>query len=227
MYEKILVVDDEKEIVSLIEDALEDENYIVYTAYNGDEAIEKLKLNPELILLDVMMPGKDGYEVCKEIRNCVSCPILFLTAKSEEESMIKGLAVGGDDYISKPFSVRQLKMRVLAHIRREKRNSNVNHKNYLSFDGLTLDLNGREVKYKDKIISFTKREFDIMELLALSPGQTFSKEQIYEKVWGYDAEGDSSTVAEHVKKARAKLSGANPNKEYISTVWGVGYKWDK
>lgn len=227
MYEKILVVDDEEDIVSLIKDALEDENYTVYTAYNGHEVIEKLKLNPELILLDVMMPGMDGFEVCKIIRDSVSCPIIFLTAKSEEESLLKGLALGGDDYMSKPFSIKALKMKILSHIRREKRSSDVSYKNYLSFDGLTIDLKGREIKYKEIPIPFTKREFDIIELLALNPGQTFSKEQIYEKVWGYDAEGDSSTVPEHVKKARAKLHSLHSDKEYIATVWGVGYKWGK
>ncbi len=227
MYEKILVIDDEKDIVSLIKDALEDENYIVYEAFNGNQAIEKLKLNPELILLDVMMPGRDGFEVCNNIRDLVSCPIIFLTAKSEEDAMIKGLSVGGDDYITKPFSIKQLKMRVVAHIRREKRKSDINYKNYLSFDGLSIDLKAREIKFKGVPISFTKREFDIIEMLALNAGQVFSKEQIYEKVWGYYAEGDSSTVAEHVKKARAKLLGINTNKEYIKTVWGVGYRWEK
>lgn len=227
MYEKILVVDDEEDIVSLIKDALEDENYTVFTACNGFDAIEKLKLNPELILLDVMMPGMDGFEVCKVIRDSVSCPIIFLTAKSEEESLLKGLALGGDDYMSKPFSIKALKMKVLSHIRREKRSSDVSYKNYLSFDGLTIDLKGREIKYKEIEIPFTKREFDIIEVLSLNPGQTFSKEQIYEKVWGYDAEGDASTVAEHVKKARAKLHSLNSDKDYIATVWGVGYKWEK
>ncbi|MFD3156865.1 response regulator transcription factor [Haloimpatiens sp. FM7330] len=227
MNEKILIVDDEEDIISFLKDSLEDEEYKVFSAYNGDEAVEKAKIHPDLILLDIMMPGKNGYEVCREIRDRVDCPIIFLTAKGEEEDIISGLGVGGDDYISKPFSLRQLKARISAHLRRERRSFNNENKVNLYFGHLNIDLKGRIVYCRGEAIILTKKEFDIIEFLSVNCGQVFSKEQIYEKIWGYDAEGDSKTVAEHVKKIRYKLKQYDEDREYISTVWGVGYKWEK
>ncbi|MEA4825537.1 MAG: response regulator transcription factor [Clostridium sp.] len=227
MYEKILVVDDEEDIVSFIKDFLEDQGYEVLTAFNGDEAIEKVKSEPDLILLDIMMPKKDGYEVCKSIRDIVTSPIIFLSAKQEEMDKVKGLILGADDYIIKPFGIRELKARIDAHLRRERRSINTVNRSRLYFGELSIDINGREAYFKDKLISFTRREFDIVELLSMHPGQVFSKEHIYEKVWGYDAEGDSSAVAEHIKNIRAKLSSISGEKEYILTIWGVGYKWER
>ncbi|NEU05226.1 response regulator transcription factor [Clostridium senegalense] len=226
MNEKVLVVDDEEEILSLISDALSDDGYVVFTAKDCDEALEKLKINPDIILLDVMMPGKNGFEFCTEIRDAISCPIIFITAKINEADLLKGLAIGGDDYITKPFSIRGLKARIGAHIRRDKRNFSMENKKYIIFNDLKIDLKGRKVLLKDEEVILTKREFDIIELLALNNGQVFSKEQIYEKIWGYDAEGDSSTVAEHIKKIRFKFNKHNISNKYISTVWGVGYKWE-
>lgn len=226
MSKKILVVDDDLDILSLMEDALEDEGYIVMTAENADEALEKISLEPALILLDVMMPYKDGFQLCMEIRNKVFCPIIFITAKTEESDIVRGLAIGGDDYITKPFGIRELKARVLAHIRRDNRVKKEEDKNCINFENVKIDLQGREIYYYNERLHLTKREFDIVELLALNAEQVFSKERIYEKVWGYDAEGDSSTVSEHVKKARAKFISVNKEFNYINTVWGVGYKWD-
>lgn len=222
--EKILVIDDDYEILSLIKDILTDEGYLVYTADNAEKALELMTYSPNIILLDVMMPGKSGFQLCKEIRTVVKCPIIFITAKVEEKDIVKGLALGGDDYITKPFSLRELRARISAHLRREKRDLN-NQNEYLYFDNLKINLNAREVFYYDSEVLLTKREYDILELLALNPGQVFSKEKIYEKIWGYDAEGDSSTVAEHVKKLRAKFQNIHNNFDFISTVWGVGYKW--
>ncbi|MCX8128853.1 MAG: response regulator transcription factor [Clostridia bacterium] len=227
MPEKILIADDEEGIISFIKDALICEGYEVMTATNGDQAVSCAMKHPDLIILDIMMPGKDGYEVCQAIRDIVSCPIIFLSALQSESDKIKGLAIGGDDYLTKPFSLRELKVRIQAHLRREKRTSSVLHKTFLKYRNLAIDLKGREVFCKDNKIVFTKREFDIIELLALHPGITFSKDQIYEKVWGYDAMGDSAGVAEHVKKIRSKLNAADSQNEYISTVWGVGYKWER
>ncbi len=226
MNEKILIVDDEEDIISFLKDSLEDEDYEVFTAYNGEEAVEKIKIRPDLILLDVMMPDKNGYEVCREIRDRVDCPIIFLTAKGEEEDIISGLGVGGDDYISKPFSLRQLKSRISAHLRRDQRSFNNENKVNLYFGNLNIDLKGRIVCCRGEAVPLTKKEFDIIELLSVNCGQVFSKEQIYEKIWGYDAEGDSATVAEHVKKIRHKLKKCHKDREYVSTVWGVGYKWE-
>jgi len=177
-----------------------------------------------------MMPGIDGYEVCRKIRDAVLCPIIFLSAKQSETDKLKGLALGGDDYLIKPFSLNELLARIDAHLRREKRAIFLNNSNkrvLINFGRLSVDLKSKQVKINDNIISLTKREFEILELLLMHPGQVFSKEQIYEKVWGYDAEGDSSTVAEHVKNIRAKIAEFDYDTEYISTVWGIGYRFNK
>lgn len=225
MKSNVLIVDDNEEIIDLLSDILLDEEYNIFSAKNSDEALEKIKFKPDIILLDIMMPGKDGFEFCREIRNFVNCPIVFITAKIEEEDILKGLALGGDDYIKKPFNIKEVKARVAAHLRRDKRNLNI-EKNYIIFDNLKIDLGGREIIYKGNNIGLTKREFDIIELLAFNRGQVFTKEQIYEKIWGYDAEGDASTVSEHIKKIRAKFVNEKIEFQYISTVWGVGYKWN-
>lgn len=227
MVEKVLIVDDEEAIVSMIKDALTGDGYDVISAANGEQAINQAKHRPDLIILDVMMPGPDGFEVCQTIRNVVACPILFLSARQSEADRIKGLAIGGDDYITKPFSLKELKMRVAAHLRREKRATSLSNRTLLRFRDLAIDLKGHEIFYCDQPIVFTRREFEIIELLALHPGVIFSKDQIYEKVWGYDAEGDSASVAEHIKKIRFKLGESDPETNYISTVWGVGYKWER
>lgn len=211
----------------MLQDAMEDEGYSVLTALNGDEAVQKAGEEPDLILLDVMMPGPDGFEVCRMIRDYVTCPIIFLSARQNEVDRIKGLAIGGDDYVVKPFSLRELKARIQAHLRRERRATTGSHRVRLRFGELTVDLKGREVLFRDQPVPLTKREFDIIELLALHPGQVFSKEQMYEKIWGYDATGDTTNITEHVKKIRAKLSTVDPIRDYISTVWGVGYKWER
>ncbi len=219
---KILVVDDEQDIRRLLKEYLELEGYLVYTAENGTEALEKIKHNPELILLDVNMPDMDGYEVCEKIRDYINSPILFLTARTEEKDRINGLKSGGDDYIVKPFSMEELLARVEAHLRREERKhqkSNV----YISQD-LTVDFLGHQVLYEGEDVGLTKTEYLILELLLTHSGQVFEKEQIYEKVRGFDGEADAGIVAEHIRRIRNKL-GACGEKKYIETVWGVGYKW--
>lgn len=227
MHEKVLIVDDEEGMVSFLKDALISEGYEVMVAHNGEQAIKSAMNHPDLIILDIMMPDKNGYEVCQEIREEVSCPIIFLSALQSEFDKIKGLAIGGDDYLTKPFSIRELKVRVQAHLRRERRIASGKNRAFLRFGNLAIDLKGHEIYYDNQQIIFTRREFDIIELLVLHPGIVFSKEQIYEKIWGYDAMGDSAGVAEHIKKIRAKLGEADPEIEYISTVWGVGYKWKR
>lgn len=224
MSEKILIVDDDLEILEMLYDALSDEGYLVYQAQNSMEAMKQLKEKPDLIILDVMMPGKNGFEFCKDIRDSISCPIIFLTAKVLESDLIEGLALGGDDYMTKPFSLRELKARIVAHLRRVERQSN-GKQNYLIFNGIKINLKSKEVFYQDKQVNLTKREYEIIELLSLNRNQVFSKEQIYEKVWGLDAEGDSQTIAEHIKKTRAKFLKINAEFHYLKTVWGIGYKW--
>lgn len=219
---RILIADDEPGIVQLLKDFFEMQNYEIVCAANGIEVLEKLKNQPDIILLDVNMPGLDGFEVCKRIRNHVSCPILFLTAKIEEQDRINGLNLGGDDYIMKPFSIDELGARVEAHLRREQRKSQSGQV-YMT-DRLAIHYSERCVYYDTHPVIFTKMEFDIIELLSMNPGQVFSKEQVYEHVRGMDGTGDSNIVTEHIRRIRTKAA-AFTDKTYIETVWGVGYKW--
>jgi DNA-binding response OmpR family regulator len=221
---KILVADDEADIVSMLKDYFEMTGYTVITAYSGKEAIERTSQSPDIILLDINMPDGDGLSVCKKIRDYISCPILFLTARIEDCDKINGFAAGGDDYIIKPFSIDELGARVAAHIRREQRVSR--QSNVRFFGGLTVDYTGKTVSAKGTAIELAKKEYQIIELLSVNCGQVFDKERIYEKIWGYDAEGDSAVVAEHIRRIRAKL-GRYDEEHHIETVWGMGYKWVK
>lgn len=219
---KILVIDDEENIVKLLKDYFEIEDFIVYTAFNGVEALEKLEYKPDIILLDIGMPEMDGLELCKRIRNYVTCPILFLTAKVQEQDRINGLVVGGDDYILKPFSIDELGARVNAHLRREERKNSNNEIRF--FKDITITYLQREVYYKEEKILLTKTEFDIVEILTLNKNQIFTKEKLYETLWGYDKEGDSGIITEHIRRIRSKISKYT-NEAFIETIWGVGYKW--
>lgn len=221
---KILVADDEQNIVSLLKDYFEMNGYLVLTAYNGAEAMEKAAQNPDIILLDVNMPDGDGLEVCQKIRDHVSCPILFLTACIEDSDKINGFAAGGDDYILKPFSIDELGARVAAHIRRDHRIKA--QANVRFFGGLTIDYTAKTVMAGETVLELAKKEYQIVELLSLNCGQVFDKERIYEKIWGYDAEGDSAVIAEHIRRIRAKL-GKFGEEYHVETVWGMGYRWVK
>ncbi len=224
MRNKILIVDDEADIVSMLKDYFEINGYDTITATNGLEAIKKAEKQPDIILLDINMPDIDGMEVCSRIRKFVSCPILFLTARIEDSDKIKGFGVGADDYIVKPFSIDELGARVAAHIRRERRQ--IENSKVRFDDRLAIDYAARCLYYDGEPLTLAKKEFDIIELLSQHIGQVFSKERIYELVWSYDSEGDSSVVAEHIRRIRTKFSNADM-KPYIETVWGVGYKWTK
>ena len=221
---KILIVDDEEDIVSLLKTCFERQGYLVLTAYNGEEALAKLKQHPDLILLDVMMPGKDGFEICSQIRAVVDCPIIFLTAKVEDEDIIKGLGLGADDYLLKPFRLKELKARVTAHLRREERRHEVK-KNVVVDGDLVIDISGSKVRIKGQEVVLTPKEYEVLLFLAQNRGQTFSKEQLYERIWGYDGMGEARTVTEHVKNIRKKMLKLGEEKEYIETVWGIGYRW--
>lgn len=222
MQYKILVIDDEEGIVSLLKDFFELEGFLVYTAYDGEEALEKVNLKPDIILLDINMPGMDGMEVCKRIRNFVNCPIVFLTAKVEENDRINGLMAGGDDYILKPFSMDELNARVKAHLRREKRR--VNKENVKFLRDIVIDYSDRKIFYRDEEINLTKTEFDIVDILSMNRGQVLTKENIYEKLWGFDKDGNSSIITEHIRRIRKKISKYT-DEIIIETVWGAGYKW--
>lgn len=220
----ILIADDELDIVKMLAGFFSGKGYNVLTAANGIDTIKQAERKPDIILLDINMPGLDGLSVCERIRNYVSCPILFLTARIEDADKVKGFSVGGDDYIVKPFSLVELDARIKAHLRREARHS---FNAQIKFaDELTIDYAERCIFFKDNRISLAKKEFDIVELLSSNPGQIFDKERIYEKIWGYDSEGDSSVVAEHIRRIRTKIA-TYTEKSYIETVWGCGYKWIK
>ena len=221
---KIMIVDDEKGVVSLLKDYFTLNGYETITASSGTEAIERIAMKPDLILLDVNMPDIDGLTVCERIRDYVTCPILFLTAKVEECDKIKGFSVGGDDYIIKPFSIEELGARVAAHLRRQHRNQV--QTNVRFYGKLAVDYTAKTISAQGKPIAFCKKEYEIIELLALNAGQVFDKERIYEKLWSYDAEGDSSVVAEHIRRIRVKLKAVD-EEYHIQTVWGMGYKWQK
>lgn len=224
MESKILIADDEADIVTMLSQFFESKGYYVLKATNGLETLKQVEYKPDVILLDINMPGLDGLEVCKRIRNHISCPILFLTARIEDTDKVKGFSVGGDDYIVKPFSLVELEARVHAHLRRESRHT---FETQLRFSGeLTIDFSERCLFYKGEKVMLAKKEFDIVELLSQNSGQIFGKERIYERIWGYDSEGDSSVIAEHIRRIRTKIA-AYTDKSYIETVWGCGYKWIK
>ena len=201
---KILIADDETDIVVMLSQFFQGKGYRILTATNGVETLKQVENNPDIILLDINMPGMDGLEVCQRIRDYVSCPILFLTARIEDADKVKGFSVGGDDYIVKPFSLVELEARVKAHLRRETRHSFNTQIKFI--DELTIDYVERCIFYKGNKISLAKKEFDIVELLSVNSGQVFDRERIYEKIWGYDSEGDSSVVAEHIRRIRTKIA---------------------
>lgn len=187
---RILIVDDEIGILQLLKDYFEIQGYEVLTAKNGQEAIEKAMENFDLILLDINLPDIDGLHVCQEIREKIECPILFLTAKIEEQDRINGFLMGGDDYILKPFSIEELGARVMAHIRREERRQPTKD----SQKGFVISYSQRSIFYDGTPVTLTKTEFNILELLSMNPGQIFSKEQIYEQVRGIDGTGDNTII---------------------------------
>lgn len=220
---KILIVDDDEMILSMMTKCLM-EQFFVYTADTAKTALERLHVSPDIILLDINMPEMDGLELCQRIRSHVSCPIIFLTARVTEQDVIKGLSVGGDDYLTKPFRMEELLARISAHLRREERKGTASN---VRFDeGLTIDYNSHIVFCGEAPVEFSNKEYEIVRLLSQNAGMVFDRETIYEKLWGYDGEGDSIVVKEHIRKIRNKLS-AYTDKNYIETVWGVGYRWAK
>ena len=217
----ILAVDDDADLRALLKTALERDGHQV-TALPGGAAVTAEHCRwADCILLDVMMPGEDGFATCRRVRSLADCPILFLTAKNEEADVLTGLGLGGDDYLTKPFRVAELRARVAAHLRREGRTPRTR----LRRGGLDFDLGERAVYAGETPVRLTRGEYAICAHLATHPGQTFTKEQLYEAVFGFDGTGEDSAVTEHIKNIRAKLRAVGENP--IETVWGVGYKWKK
>lgn len=221
---KILMVDDDAELLKMLQSYFEHKGYFIIKAGNGQEAMEKLSMGPDIILLDVNMPKLDGIQVCRKIREKVSCPILFLTAKAEEQDRINGLLSGGDDYILKPFSLKELNARITAHLKREERRWKKTK--YRFANGLMIDYTAKTINVEGNNIELTKTEYDIVEFLSMNPGQVFDKERIYEKIWGYDGQGGSRGITELIRRIRKKMS-AYTETEFIETVWGMGYRWKK
>jgi len=223
---KILIVDDEKNISDILKFNLKKEGYDTIEAFDGEEAINlALSQNPDLILLDIMLPKMDGFTVCRKLRQSISTPILMLTAKEEEVDKVLGLELGADDYITKPFSPRELIARVKANLRRlspgEQMNSGREHVN--NYGDLTIDADRYEVRRGETIIELTLREFELVKFLAAQQGTIFSRESLLEKVWGYEYYGDVRTVDVTVRRVREKLELDPANPQYIITKRGVGY----
>ena len=216
---RILVVDDDGDLCALLKTALERDGHQVSACRDGRRVDEAACRWADCILLDVMMPGEDGFALCRRIRDLADCPILFLTAKTQEADVLTGLGVGGDDYLTKPFRIAELRARVAAHLRRQQRAPH----SLLRRGGLDFDLRQRAVLWQGQPLRLTKSEYAICEHLAMHPGQTFSKEQLYEAAFGFDGTADAAAVTEHIKNIRAKLRAAQADP--IETVWGVGYKW--
>lgn len=215
----ILAVDDDADLRALLKAALERDGHQVTALPNGAAVTAEHCRWADCILLDVMMPGEDGFATCRRVRSLADCPILFLTAKTEEADVLTGLGLGGDDYLTKPFRVAELRARVAAHLRRERRVPRTR----LRRGGLDFDLGARAVYAGEMPVRLTRSEYAICAHLATHPGQTFTKEQLYEAVFGFDGTGEDSAVTEHIKNIRAKLRPAGESP--IETVWGVGYKW--
>ena len=216
----ILMVDDERPILELVKNGLQKDGHFI-TAYTSAAQVPLDKLNRyDLIILDIMMPDMDGFSYCNKIRSLVDCPILFLTAKTMENDITFGLGLGADDYLTKPFRIAELRARVNAHLSREHRERH----NALTFDRIKIDLSAKELRIEDALIPLTKSEYLICEYLARNKGQVFSKEQIYEAVFGLEGDSDNATISTHIKNIRAKLSKLDI--QPIATVWGIGYKWE-
>lgn len=224
MSNRVLIVDDEKHIADIIKYNLEKEGYIVDTAGDGQEGIDKVIIfKPNLVLLDVMMPKKDGFQVLKEIRLKHNFPVIMLTAKEEEVDKVLGLELGADDYVVKPFSMRELIARVKANLRRMDLSNIDNGNEIIRSKDLVIDLNKYEVRKFDQVIDLTLREYELLKFLASSTEQVFSREQLLEEVWGYEYYGDIRTVDVTVRRLREKIEDVDGEFEYILTKRGVGY----
>ena len=224
---KILVVDDDPNILQLINLYLTREGFEVVTAEAGDEALRKFKSDPpNMMLLDVMLPGMDGWQVCREVRKVSNIPIIMLTAKDETFDKVLGLELGADDYIVKPFDTKELVARMKAVLRRYQTADAGAATKELSYPGLTINITQYTVTYLGRPLEMPPKELELLYFLASHPGQVFTREQLLEQVWGYDFFGDSRTVDVHVKRLRDKLVGSEEMGWALKTVWGVGYKFE-
>lgn len=230
MNKKILIIEDDNNILRLEKDYLEASKFEVDTACTGDDGLEKaINHKYNLILLDIMLPGVDGLEICKTIRKSSNVPILFVSAKRDDMDKIKGLGLGADDYIIKPFSPSELVARVIAHINRYERltGSSIEDNILIEIDNIKIDKSSRRVFINEKEITFTNKEFDLLTCLAENPDTVFSKEELFNKIWKYDSMGETSTVTVHINRIRDKLFSMDSSFDYINTIWGRGYRFNK
>lgn len=221
---KVLVVDDEKLIVKGIRFSLEQEGFQVDCAYDGEEALCLAKKNSyDMILLDVMLPKYDGFEVCRRIRESSDVPVIMLTAKGEDMDKILGLEYGADDYMTKPFNILEVKARIRAILRRTEKKETENKASVLVKGDLTIDCESRRVEIAGREVNLTAKEFDLLELLASNPAKVYSRENLLNIVWGYEYPGDARTVDVHIRRLREKIETSPSEPKYVHTKWGVGY----
>ncbi|KPU43741.1 transcriptional regulatory protein SrrA [Oxobacter pfennigii] len=224
--QSVLIIDDDENVHEFLNLYLKKEGYFTYSAYNGIDAIKVFKEHsPSVIILDIMMPGLNGLEVCKAIRSESKVPIIMLTAKGEDIDKILGLEIGADDYITKPFNPREVAARIKAVLRRVEDFSGASNK-ILNYPGLEINLNDYTVKVNDTPIQCTSKEIEILWIIASKPNRVFTREQLLELVWGYEYAGETRTVDTHIKRIRAKLNIKDDLPWDIKTVWGVGYKFE-
>jgi len=222
---RILLCDDDPVVHESLKIYLKNEHYNCFSTYNGEEALKAIETyNPTLIVLDIMMPKLSGLEVCKEVRKTSNVPIIMLTAKGEEIDKILGLEIGADDYIVKPFSPREVVARIKAIQRRVNENSGKGQSSTLHFGDLEISLKKYQVRYNGEIIISTPKEVEILHLLASNQGEVISREQLLNRIWGYDYYGDTRTIDTHIKRIRAKLPSSSSYE--LQTVYGVGYKFE-
>lgn len=228
MSNKILVVDDDINICELLQLYLENEGYTVFVANNGQEAVDKFHAKePDLVLLDIMLPKMDGWQVCREIRKTSSAPIIMLTAKGETFDKVLGLELGADDYVTKPFDAKEVMARVKAVLRRTKENveNTSAEKKTVVYDKLEINIVNYELKINGEIVDTPPKELELIYHFASNPNRVYTRDQLLDEVWGFDYYGDSRTIDVHVKRLREKLEGVS-DKWALKTVWGVGYKFE-
>lgn len=226
MKERLLIIDDQKEMRQLLKVCIQHKGYEMIEAESGTEALEKIKNQKfDLVLLDIMMPNKDGFEVLKEIRADIDpkLPVIMLTALGETDKVVKGLQLGADDYVVKPFEPRELVARVESVLRRSSLRDN-STSNVFSIHGLTIDNEKLQISFQDRVVPLTKKEFHLFARLLKHPGKTYSRDQLLELEWGYDFDGDARTVDAHIKNIREKLKKSGYSQSMIDTVWGIGYR---
>ena len=225
---KILIVEDEIAIAELEKDYLELSGFEVEVANDGKAGLDKaLKEDYDLFILDLMLPGVDGFEICRQIRSEKNTPIIMVSAKKDDIDKIRGLGLGADDYMTKPFSPSELVARVKAHLTRYERlvSSNVRENTVIEIRGLKIDKTARRVWINGEEKNFTSREFDLLAFLAENPNHVFTKEELFRRIWDMDSVGDIATVTVHIKKIREKIEFTSTKPQYIETIWGVGYRF--